>query len=68
MNNEEFKLSDYIKFGIVDGAQDYTRDTAIAAVDATATALKYTYTSDFIALEAEIDSNDKDEKIITMVV
>ena len=68
VNNEEFKLSDYIKFGIVDGAQDYTRDTAIAAVDATATALKYTYTSDFIALEAENDSNDNDEKIITMVV
>ena len=40
VNDEAFKLSDFIKFGIVDGAQTYTRDQAIAAVDTTATALK----------------------------
>lgn len=31
---KKFKLSDFIKFGIVEGNQDYTRDEAIAAVGA----------------------------------
>lgn len=66
-NNEEFKLSEFIKFGIVDGAQTYTRDQAIAAVDATATALKTAYNSAVTALDAKNDT-DSDEKIVTMVV
>ena len=66
-NNTEFKLSDFIKFGIVDGAQTYTRDQAIAAVDATATALKTAYNSTVTSLEAKNDT-DSDEKIVTMVV
>lgn len=64
---EEFKLSDYIKYGIVDGAQTYTRDEAVAAVDASATALNAEYQSEFIVLEAKNDG-DTDEKIVTMVV
>ena len=66
--DKEFKLSDFIKFGIVDGAQTYTRDQAIAAVDATATTLNVAYSSDFIPLQAKNDTDDSDEKIVTMVV
>ena len=67
VNDVEFKLSDFIKFGIVDGTQSYTRDTAIAAVDATATALNVAYNSTVTALDAKNDT-DSDEKIVTMVV
>ena len=67
VNGTEFKLSDFIKYGIVDGDQDYTRETAVAAVDATATALAEAYTSDSISLPAKNDTNS-DEKIVTMVV
>ena len=67
VNDVAFKLSDFIKFGIVDGAQSYTRDQAIAAVDATATALKTAYNSTITALDAKNDT-DSDEKIVTMVV
>ena len=62
VNDVEFKLSDFIKFGIVDGAQSYTRDQAIAAVDATATALKTAYNSGTTQLLAA------EEDYVTMVV
>ncbi len=62
VNEEAFKLSEFIKYGIVDGAQTYTRSEAISAVDATATALNKAYNSDVIQL------NSKEEKIVTMVV
>lgn len=68
VNDKPFKLSDFIKFGIVDGAQSYTRDQAIAAAEANgATALKTAYNSGSTALEAKNDGNT-DEKIVTMVV
>ena len=68
VNDVEFKLSDFIKFGIVDGAQSYTRDQAIAAAEAAgATALKTAYNSSTTALDAKNDT-DSDEKIVTMVV
>ena len=68
VNNVEFKLSDFIKFGIVDGAGTYTRDQAIAAAEANrATALKTAYNSTITALDAKNDT-DSDEKIVTMVV
>ena len=68
VNNEPFKLSDYIKFGIVDGAQTYTREEAIAAAEANnATALKTAYNSGTTVLEAKNDT-DTDEKVVTMVV
>ena len=68
VNNAEFKLSDFIKFGIVDGAQTYTRDQAVAAAEANgATALKTAYNSGTTALDAKNDGNT-DEKIVTMVV
>ena len=64
----ELKLSDFIKFGIVDGAQTYTRDQAIAAAEANgATALKTAYNSTVTSLDAKNDT-DSDEKIVTMVV
>lgn len=66
-DGDPFKLSDFIKFGIVDGAQTYTRDEAVAAVNASATALKAGYASDVLSLAAENDT-DSDEKIVTMVV
>ncbi len=56
------KLSSFIKYGIVDGAQTYTRDTAIAAVDATATQLNAAYKSAMTPLAAAA------EQIVTMVV
>ncbi len=67
VNGTDFKLSDFIKYGIVDGAQDYTRDQAIAAVDATASLLKAAYNSDVTSLPAKNDT-DTDEKVVTMVV
>ena len=67
VNGDDFKLSQFIKFGIVDGAQNYTRDQAIAAVDASATALNQEYGSQITPLAAKNDT-DSDEKIVTMVV
>lgn len=66
-----FQLSDYIKFGIVEGAQDYTRDEAVAAVDATATALNTAYNSNIKELLPKVDDNTAEEDytdIVTMVV
>ena len=68
---DEFKLSDYIKFGIVDGAQSYTRDKAIAAVDATATALNTAYNSRVMDLKPKADDNTEEDvytDIVTVVV
>ena len=67
VNGDPFKLSDFIKFGIVDGSTSYTRDQAIAAVDATATPLKQAYASESVILQAKNDTDD-DEKIVTLVV
>ena len=63
---KDFKLSDYIKYGVVDGAQTYTRDTAVAAVDADAKTLNngYSKTGKLVpdATGAEVAD------IVTMVV
>ncbi len=59
---DEFKLSEFIKYGIVEGEKTFTRKTAIEAVDATATDLNTIYGSDSIALSAG------DNKVVTMVV
>ena len=67
-DGKAFKLSDYIKFGIVDGAQTYTREQAVAAVDASATALNRAYNSEVTTLLAETATNTDNEDIITMVV
>ena len=63
-----FKLSEFIKFGHVDGDQDYTRDQAVDAVDATAIALQDTYNSDILPLLPKNDTNTDNEDIVTMVV
>ncbi len=57
----ELKLSDHIKYGVVDGDQNYDRKQAIAAVDATATKLNVTYSKSATLIA---DS----EEIVTMVV
>ena len=63
----KLKLSDHIKYGVVDGAQTYNREQAVAAVDATATKLNEAYNSGTVELAAKNDT-DSDEKIVTMVV
>ena len=65
---EPFKLSDYIKYGIVDGEQDYTRETAIAAVDATATKLNVAFESGTKTLQPKAENSTAHEAIVTMVV
>ena len=62
VDGDPFKLSDSIKFGIVDGAQSYTREQAVAAVDATAKTLKTAYNSGSTKLLAG------KENVVTMVV
>jgi len=64
----EFKLSDFIKFGIVEGDRDYTREQAVAAVDATASALNTAYSSEVIKLLPKTEDNTDNEDIVTMVV
>ena len=68
VNGDEFDLSDYIKYGIVEGAQTYTRDEAVAAVDATANTLKSAYNSGTTTLLPKTDANSDNEDIVTMVV
>lgn len=65
-----FKLSNYIRFGIIDGAQNYTREQAIEAVEASGTTrLNDRYVSDMISLLPKNNANGEDnEKIVTMVV
>ena len=66
-----FRLSEYIKFGVVAGAQTYTREQAVAAVDATATPLKTAYNSGVTNLYVDDPATTdvkENEKIVTMVV
>ena len=70
-SDESFLLSDYIKFGIVDGAKDYTRDEAVAAVEGSATALNIAYKSDVKELMPKAEDNIVEDiytDIVTMVV
>ena len=63
MAGENFMLSEFIKFAVIDGATAYTRDTAVAAAEANgATALKTAYNSGTTALLAG------QEATVTMVV
>lgn len=65
----EFELSDYIKYAIVDGAQDYAdRNAAVAAVDATSTSLKTVYEASAKLLPQDGDASTNDESVVTMVV
>ena len=68
VKGENFNLSDYIKAGVVEGDQAYTRDQAVAAVDATAFTLKAGYASDSVALLPKTADNSDNEDIVTMVV
>ncbi len=63
VNGDDFLLSEFIKFAVIDGANTYTRDEAIAAAEAKgATPLKTAYNSGVTALLAD------EEAIVTMVV
>ena len=63
MAGENFLLSEFIKFAVIDGANTYTRDEAIAAAEAEgATALKTAYNSGTTQLLAT------EEDYVTMVV
>ena len=64
---EDFKLSDYIKYGIVDGEQNYNREEAIKAVETTSNNLNVAYDS-VINLPVKTDGSNANEKVVTMVV
>ena len=68
VNGDNFKLSSFIKYGIVDGEKDYTREEAVDAVDAFANPLKAAWASDTIKLLPKTESNTDNEDIVTMVV
>ena len=72
VNGEAFKLSDHIKFGVIAGAQNYTREQAVAAAEAAgATALKTAYnsgTTQLLVDDAATTDVKENEKIVTMVV
>ena len=68
VDGKEFKLSDHIWFGIVEGDQTYTRDQAVAAVESTATALNTAYSSEETKLLPKTDANAENEDIVTLVV
>ena len=70
---DPFKLSDHIKFAIIDGDKDFSRDEAVKAAEepaAKATALRAAYQSDSIKLypEEAVTADKAKEKIVTMVV
>jgi len=60
-----FYLSDHIKFGIVDGTNNYTREEAVEAVDASSYTLKQGYNSKY---EKLLPGTTGNEKVVTMVV
>ena len=72
MSDNPFMLSDFIKFGIVDGNQAYTREQAVnAAEDNGATALKTAYNSTVTELLPKVDDTTAEDvytDVVTMVV
>lgn len=72
MTGKNFLLSEFIKFAVIDGANTYTRDEAIAAAEAAgATALKTAYnsgTTQLLVDDAATTDVKENEKIVTMVV
>ena len=61
--DKEFKLSDYIKYSVISGEKNYSRDEAVKAAEennATALSVDYQSATDTLAPEAN--------KIVTMVV
>ncbi len=68
VNNGTLQLSEHIKYGILEGDLNLSRSEAIAAVEATAKALKEPYTSEDIDLLPKTDTNSDFEDIVTLVV
>ena len=67
-NGDNFKLSDFIKYGAIDGMEDYTGSEAVAAVDPTSKKLNESHTSAMVTLLPETETNSDNEDIITLVV
>ena len=69
-NGDPFKLSDFIKFAVIDGANQYTREEAIAAAENEgATPLSAAYSSDVITLlPADVNNAGQNEMYVTLVV
>ena len=63
-----FKLSDFIQYGVADGANDYTRSGAIAAVSESSTSLTSPYTSDMITLLPNTEENSDNVDYVTVIV
>ena len=69
VDGTEFKLSDYIKFAVIDGENDYSRDEAVAAAeDNGATELKIAYDSQVSTLLPAANAQTESADIVTMVV
>ena len=67
VNDEAFKLSDYIKFAVLDGEQTFAdRDAAIAAADATAVDLSAIAVNEGGVLYP--NGKGETEKLVTLVV
>ena len=64
-DGEPFKLSDYIYFGVVNGEQNYTRETAIDAVEANAVTIASGITK---GNELAADGAGTTEECMTLVV
>ena len=63
VNGATVKLSQFIKYAVIDGEETYTRDEAVAAAEtAGATALAFGYKTDYVTLSST------DEKVVTLVV
>ena len=70
VSGEEFKLSDYIKFAVIDGEQSYeNRDAAIAAADTSAVALSALAVNENGVLypAAKATTENPAERLVTLV-
>lgn len=68
VNGDAFLLSDHIKYAVIPGEQTYTREEAVAAAGATATALNVPYEDVEVTLLPRTDTNADNEDTVTMVV
>lgn len=67
-NGDSFKLSDFIKYGVIEGIGDYTRSEAVDLVDTASKKLSEAHTSAMVTLLPESEANSDNEDIITLVV
>ena len=67
---EDFKLSDFIRFGILEGERSFaTREEAVSVVDPNSTPVSQVYSSQMMTLYPEEEANNEDsEDIVTLLV